>query len=168
MEGFQSEGATEGLQSAEFFQPLHREELEAEWIAEYFHDITQQHARQLDILLRTPEATPSPGGDGLAPGWCFDRADHRPWSSSRPSSAASAASTSAASTASSTKTVRDSSRFSPVAQWGEGPSTAPSPLSSPASLGSTDYSRVDWWVCGTYPSTLERTRSQAHRIGEPK
>jgi len=103
--------------------------------ADEFDEMARKlRASAADILANDPvEAAPlrcSPGGQGHTPGWCTDRADHRPWSADRSSSAASAASTSAAS---STMNVRDSStRHSPLAQWGEGPpAAAPSLMSNP-------------------------------------
>jgi len=98
--------------------------------AEDFDEMARKlRAAALDILAERDPASNgeaplrcSPGGPGHAPGWCTDRADHRPWSADRSSSAASAASTSAAS---STNNVRDSwTRHSPLTQWGEGSSAA--------------------------------------------
>ena len=137
MESVRSEGAIEGLQFSD--------------VESFFHTITRQHARPQDIVERESEgalpaqisdlarqrplpAPPiqcSPSGKGHASGWCSDRADHRPWSSGRTSSAASEASTSAASPDSSVKSAHDFSRLpSPDEQWlpvdwEEGPATLP-------------------------------------------
>jgi len=113
--------------------------------AEDFDEMAKNlRAAALDILARDRASTEeaplrcSSGEERHALGWSTDRADHRPWSAGRSSSAASAASTS---DTSSTKNARDSSRrLSLLAQWGEGPSAAPSPLSSSTSLGLTDSS----------------------------
>jgi len=93
--------------------------------------LADKHMRLLEGQLnafengRCQKEMTDTGGERHAPGWCTDRADHRPWSAGRSSSAASAASTFAATP---TKNVRDSSRrHSLFAQSGEGRSADPKP-----------------------------------------